>query len=244
MKVVDKGIVYIAFGDKHVKEAMTSAKSVKNHVPNIPITIYTNLDLATGDCFDAVEKVTPTDDVKECKMAYLSKTPYEHTLFLDTDTYVCGDISELFLLLNQFDLALAHTPGRDQIPYFNLGIPTCYPEFNSGVILFNRQCIEEKLFSDWLRFYRDLRGVKNIDQPSLRKAVYYSKLRVATLTPEYNCRLPVPTYLKNQVKIIHGRCNDFMKVENMINRFTGMRIFNPRNQTLETFEDILYYLHV
>lgn len=35
-------------------------------------------------------------------------SPFEHTIFLDTDTFVCGDFSELFDLLDHFDIAMSH----------------------------------------------------------------------------------------------------------------------------------------
>ena len=46
------------------------------------------------------------------------------------------------------------------------------------------------------------------DQPSFRKALYESSLRLATLPPEYNCRLPFPGFLHDPVRILHGRTTD------------------------------------
>ncbi len=51
----------------------------------------------------------------------MSASPYEHTLFLDADTYICDNINELFDLLELFDLALAHDTFRLFDPgYFKL----------------------------------------------------------------------------------------------------------------------------
>ena len=40
----DKGVFYIAKGQKHLEEATYSAKSVKNKMPDIPIILFTDKD--------------------------------------------------------------------------------------------------------------------------------------------------------------------------------------------------------
>jgi hypothetical protein len=42
------------------------------------------------------------------------------------------------------------------------------------------------------------------DQPFFRVAIYYSDVRVATLTREYNCKYRGQGYLNGQVKLLHG----------------------------------------
>jgi hypothetical protein len=66
------------------------------------------------------------------------QSPFEKTLLLDTDTYVCADISDLFAILERFDIALTHErPYRDDFP-FRSGVSEAFVEFNQGVITFRR----------------------------------------------------------------------------------------------------------
>jgi len=46
------------------------------------------------------------------KILPLLDSPFNRTVFLDTDTQVCSEFFELFDLLDRFDLAVAHAPWR------------------------------------------------------------------------------------------------------------------------------------
>ena len=106
------GIIYIAYKQqKYINEAIFSAKSVKKHNPNLSITIFTDHDLK-DNCFDIVKKL-PIDQFKfRCKQDFLKNTPYEKTLYLDTDTYVDDNIEDLFNLLPRFDVCMVHDYAR------------------------------------------------------------------------------------------------------------------------------------
>ena len=68
----------------------------------------------------------------------MMQSPFEKTLLLDTDTYVCADISDLFAILERFDIAMTHErPYRDDFPASS-GVPDAFVEFNQGVIAFRR----------------------------------------------------------------------------------------------------------
>src|SRR5215216_6245967 len=101
------GIVYVATGKKYIEEATLSASSVKRWMPGVPITVFTDQSSA-GSCFDTVVPVTSCGDGFKDKVLFMAQSPYDRTLFLDTDTYLCGSVQELFDLLGHFDLAMAH----------------------------------------------------------------------------------------------------------------------------------------
>ena len=46
------------------------------------------------------------------KIAGLRKTPFERTVFIDTDTLICGDLRGTFALLDRFDLVVTHNAWR------------------------------------------------------------------------------------------------------------------------------------
>ena len=96
------GVIYIAYSQKkYIDEAIFSATSVKKHNPNLSITIFTDYELK-NNCFDIVKKLPPNNFKFRCKQDFLKNTPYEKTLYLDTDTYVNDNIEDLFNLLPIF----------------------------------------------------------------------------------------------------------------------------------------------
>ncbi|EHK02479.1 hypothetical protein HRED_04318, partial [Candidatus Haloredivivus sp. G17] len=62
------------------------------------------------DAFDEVRIEEPNEGSD--KIQYMDKSPFNKTLLLDTDTLIVDDITELFDLLEQFDIAFAHNPKR------------------------------------------------------------------------------------------------------------------------------------
>lgn len=222
-----RGILYIASGKPYIEEACRSAESVKHHHPDLSITLFTHSD-AEHDAFDQVivrDDLAQLAQAKEKKITYLGQSPYRETLFLDTDTYICGDLFELFPLLQSFDFAAAHAPSRlyyEHGPYPS-DLPESFPEMNTGVLLYQSDAPNVQGFlKQWLDCYRKMRRIDGVDrdQISFREVLFGSELRVATLPSEYNCRFNFPVYLDGPAKILHGRhptLNE-KEIERIINR--------------------------
>ena len=124
-----RGVVYVATGKKFVDEALISIASVKTHMPDIPVTLFTDLEEYITSRPDGVESVRLLPEVtRSCrdKINPLSNSPYEKTLFLDTDTYLCEPVYDIFEMLNRFDIALAQAPDRYQ--YHLSEVPDCFTE--------------------------------------------------------------------------------------------------------------------
>lgn len=229
--MASRGILYIASGHAFVEEANRSASSVKRQHPKMPITLFTDEKVA-HPVFDQVVAEPPLGQAlmpKEKKIACLMQSPYRQTLFLDTDTYVCGNLSELFPLLQSFDMAAAHAPNRlhhKHGPYPS-DLPESFPEMNTGVLLYRSNSPNVQDFLErWLDRYQAMRrgsGVER-DQLSFREVIFRSDLRIATLTPEYNCRFNFPMYLDKPAKILHGRHStlDEGEIERIVNRDGGV----------------------
>jgi hypothetical protein len=230
MSFPSRGIIYIVTGKKFVEEACRSAASVKQCMSDIPITICSDVPL-NSSLFDQVMPIANPMYGLEDKILNIAKSPYQETLFLDSDTYMADDSRELFLLLERFDFAAVHSSCRAQ--YQVSEVPACFPEFNMGVLLFRKSDHMESLLERWIQIYREdgvesltwqLPGVANWyrhalpDQPSFRRAIYESSLRIATLPPEYNCRFPFPGFVQAKVKIIHGRVHSFAKISDELNK--------------------------
>ncbi len=231
-----RGVIYVAKGEKYIDEACRSAASLKVHLPELPVTLFSDVTLERS-CFDSVISISSSPYSIRDKAANLAYSPYEHTLYLDSDTYVADDISELFHLLDVFDLAAAHAPARRAFQVND--VPGSFPEFNAGVILFKKSSKILGFLDQWLELYdRNIRkeappGIPKgkiaerypfRDQPSFREALYHSDLRIATLTPEYNCRIGSLGYINGPVKILHGRHPRLSELASQLNQKTHQRV--------------------
>jgi len=227
---MSKGVIYIARGKKCNDEAIRSAASLKDKSPGMSATIFSTEEIKSPlfDKIIPIEKEDLSDKGPYLeKVKHMYSSPYEHTLFLDSDTFVCGDISELFVLLEKFDVAAAHAELRQS--YEVKWSPQCFPDLNTGVILFKKSPAVLAAFSEWFALYKEyvkkIEGIHICDQAAFREVLYKNNLKIAILTPEYNCRFIYPVYVDNEVKILHGRHPDLARVAREINKKTDMRIF-------------------
>lgn len=80
-----RGTIHILTGQKFVEEACRSAVSVKRCMPDIPISILTGVSVRSP-LFDQVLAIKDQTHGPEDKIQYLTHSPYEETLYLDSDT--------------------------------------------------------------------------------------------------------------------------------------------------------------
>lgn len=217
-----EGVLYIATGDEFVQEAIQSAQSVRTALPDTPITLITD-ESPDADFFDDVVQVSDPEYSYADNVSYIDRSPYDRTLFLDTDTYLCADISEVFEMLDRFDVVATHDSGRRHSLYNDDGIevnaPDSFPMYNSGVVAFRDSERVSTLFERWKAVYE--RHAERVDgifnQPSFREVLYQTDVQIGTLPPEYNCRLPYPPYVRGEVKLLHGRASNFEGVAKRLN---------------------------
>ena len=126
------GIYYIATGVPFVQEAAISAQSVRDTMPDIPIAIATDVEPKFD--FDHVIDIPDPEHGFVDQIHNLHRSPFDRTLHFDTDIYVGSNVSDLFELLNRFDIAVAHNHNREV--YDPPGVPNCFPEYNTGVIAY------------------------------------------------------------------------------------------------------------
>jgi hypothetical protein len=224
----DFGLLYIATGEKYIREAIDSALSVRQIMPRCPIAIFTDNDknIPSG-LFDYTKILkNPTYSYFD-KIDPLIESPFEKTLFLDTDTRLIAPIHDLITLLETFDIAHAHAPMRNtsSAPFDLEGVPDAFTEPNSGVILYKKNEKTVELFRNWSSYYKSQLDQKKKpipDQPALRLALYKSDARIYVLPPEYNLRTIFPYFVgaNAQVKILHGRGETLRKAALDVSRFS------------------------
>lgn len=173
-----------ATGARYVAMAKIAAGGLRRHSPGVPIHLYSDDPEIEGP-FDRV--IGLKSPWRRSKIDAMIDAPFSRCLYLDADTFVTADISDVFRLLDRFDLALAHDQernGHHAATLWRRALPPCFPQFNSGVVAYRRTPEVLALLSAWREAV--LTGEQSRDQPSLRELLWESDLRIATLPPEYN----------------------------------------------------------
>lgn len=207
---------------KFLIDAIRSVTSLNAHMPGLRTTLFTDINPEDipQNSFSTIKTVPSplrhdhSNDIWTTKYECMLNSNARYNLILDADTFVCGEISDVFQILDNFDFAspmsICHI-SRD-LP----GIPNCFPEFGGGVIAW-RNCVKMRsLFSCVLKLLKSPNR-RGSDEPSLRTAVYENDVRFAVLPWEYNCSYIHPGYLFSDVKIIHGRYADLETAAKLIN---------------------------
>ena len=207
-----QGILYIATGEKYIRAAIRSANTVVKFCPGLPIHFFGDwqnhnlkFDVSTFP-FSSVENIP--DPHRRSKVDYLSKTPFDQTLYLDTDTALNSDIRDMFRILERFDIAMAHAHRRNDLARlgtWRINLPQAFPQYNSGVFLYRKTAAVTQFLEDWSHYFKEA-GFQQ-DQMTLRELLWLSDLRIATLPPEYNVRFLKYPFLwsrsEAQTKIFH-----------------------------------------
>jgi hypothetical protein len=167
------------------------------------------------------------------KVRNLANSPFENTIFLDSDTHITGELTHLFALLERFDLAVAFAPGyrgRDDPQ-----VPFSFYEFNTGVIVWRTGDATRDFLDDWMDTYLQLtreRPFPTIDfryggyeQPAFRRCAWRHDIKIWVLGPEYNYRPRRPGSAVDPIRVIHARYPDYGRVEAILNSQVGPRSF-------------------
>ena len=149
MLAKSKGVLFITTGAHFTGAAAAAANSVRSHNPRIAIGIFTDQH-TTDPVFSFVGRIETEGGRR--KVDYIAQTPFEHTLYLDSDVQVTGPLDDVFQLLDRFELAAAQVryrthPNRNKM--WREAIPAAFPQANCGVLLFAKTPKVLKLFSDW-----------------------------------------------------------------------------------------------
>jgi hypothetical protein len=204
------GFIFAATGEKYAGLARRAAANLRQVMPRAQIDLFTDQKI-DDPTFDRIHPVTA--NFFRPKMEALANSRFERTVYLDSDAIALADVSELFALLDRFDIAGAHM----QYPNTTLAIgdptvPDSFPQINAGVLALKRSPATESLLQDWGRIVRDTGAA--FDQPSLRRLLWESDLRLTILPMEYNFK-----------------CMTFLEVLDSRNRAPKIMHFSELNAT-------------
>lgn len=228
-------------GGRFVREAICSARSAQHYL-RLPCFLFLagNVNEDTS-AFDRVYSLPAQrgpfwylDSTRYFNQAVAELSDYHQLLYLDVDTHVCCPCSEMFILLQNFDMAIGLSASRDAIESA-LGTPASFSTRQIGVNLFRNDEWVRAFLAYWLELYeRHWRIYDNNDEAPMRDALYTDKnLHWVGLPPEYCLRFDFGAWVVGKVRILHGRRGgistdraSLAEVADEINSHTGMRIWN------------------
>jgi hypothetical protein len=204
--------VTCATGPKFLAEARTAVLQVRRVYPQMPVCVFTD-DPEAAKILDRVDvqMIQHPRYNNSDKFHALKNSPFDRTLYLDTDVHVRGGLETLFDLLARFDVAACYDTNRFQYPAYELAFGSAAePQLNGGVLAladaprFARAWEDEyDQFVDWLDANVADDSRLYWDQVALRAAVLRHGFRLHILPPEYNMRPNQPVSLPP--KIVHNR---------------------------------------
>lgn len=218
------GFLYTAFGAKYVAEARISARSVKKADPSARICVVTDQTLQPDRDFDIVLPITPPSDNETYakldsgayyrKIGQFARSPFDRTVYLDSDTYVTAALTELFDLLERYDL-LVTPDGNAEVNYrFEqteapfTSIPKAFGAFNTGVFAFRKSEAATRFLHCWQENHEThVRQHTTNDQPGFRLALYETDARYHVLPVVFNWFSWIPYFIPSggRVMVMHGR---------------------------------------
>ncbi|MFY0623131.1 MAG: hypothetical protein JXQ89_15720 [Pelagimonas sp.] len=182
-----RGVIYAATGEAYLDTARRSARSLRKYNPDLHITLFSDIDDTSG-CFDRVIRIDGAHT--RSKVDAIVETPYEQTLYLDTDTIIRDDLTDMFGLLDRFDICISGVvlwdrPGHKNV--WKTKTPESFVEPNTGVILYRRT---EKMNGFLEQFRKDFYeyGSSN-DQITMRELIWNTDVQYFVLPEQYNKRV-------------------------------------------------------
>ena len=228
------GYLYVAIGEKHLRECRISLTSLRKHDSTAHVTLVTDKISPTCDLFDNV--IVQTEETHRpylYKIRGVQATPYEYTLFVDTDTYFCANCQELFNLLQYYDVAVAPCPNDNSAVFDeqNQIVEGYYP-YNTGIIAYKKKGGTDLFLEKWADAYIRHFDKYIHDQPPFVEALLYCDVKLYVMSTIYNARTPYPSmFIGKRVKIIHGRHRNYPRIERILNRkHLHNRVWYPRLQ--------------
>jgi hypothetical protein len=204
-----RGIIYVFWGTKFKQEMERSVESVKRHHPELPIHF---IDL-TGEAKD-----------HRAKSTMLDLTPFDVTLYLDTDTVVLDRLDFGFERAEKHGLACCINECPWGRRYASL-TGDCV-EYNTGVMFFTKKA--RPVFDAWracaghmdqdLRFYlgKDVVHQPTADQGIFAKAMIETDFNPYVLPLNWNMRPIWHKAFFGPIKVWHDHSNvpDWLKFWN------------------------------
>lgn len=210
-----RGALYIAFGERYREEVRRSAESLRRVNSSFEVAVVGDRPWTGG--FRPNHFVDrPAILSLACKSRYMGESPFEETLFLDTDTFVARDPLPLFGLLKHYDVCVPFGGAQFNHP----GGLDHQARACSGMILYRNTEAVRDVFRRWDEEYaaeaERLGYSGQADERSLTIALAESRLRLGVLPPYVHLNVGTPSVFLSPPIVLHGREVDLATVSERI----------------------------
>lgn len=180
----DEGFVFAASGERYTTLARRAARTLMGVMPDVQIDLFTDQSL-TDPIF---AEIHPLDRrTLRPKMEALRRSRFHKTIYLDCDVLAVADVSDIFAMLDRFDLVAAHENHRNgKVALYTVPgtPPNAFPQINSGVMGIRKSPETAAFLTKWEDGV--LAQSFKFDQPLLRKLLWEADLRHHILPMDYN----------------------------------------------------------
>lgn len=223
------GVIYVAFGYEYLIMALNSYRSLKKTNEDIPATIITNIEInnsteekeikeslnltGSDEIFDKVHKINDnTENNRLYKTNVHKYSPYDRSLYLDSDMEVKDDIKKGFRMLDYFDIAMTLSPYpvttmadslESDMHVNNIELKNS-SRWNGGMCFFDKSPPTRSFFDMWNEKYEEF-GYER-DQYSLLHAAYNTSVRILSLDLSWNANEKCREFdedIESNLKIYH-----------------------------------------
>lgn len=242
------GVIYAAVGNtKYVEQALISKRSVQRFNSKIKFAILTDInvderewDVVIPYCTEV--KLTPSNYMLP-KLLGLINSPFEQTIFLDSDTFILDDLFPIFKLLDKYDfvytnshmciekdlIARGKLKSKDGETYdvLNKLVPLTFLAVQGGFFCYNKVKAIDLL--NWV-LNEYLKREFYDDQTIFREAFWKFDLKTYVLPKSYNFNslydwlgwftgrfMDLKPTIWHYTKHKHLREQDFYKIEQIFN---------------------------
>jgi len=231
-----RGILTIVYGKPaYASSAVAVARSLRLHNPSLPLAVATDLDPALFE--SAYDHVIPWRFERWkgwlAKFDAAEMSPFDHTLYLDTDMLVFRTLDPLF---DAFSGSSFSTIGdnRENVVWFRSmelirrEIPSeTYPSFNGGMYYFRKGAAAERVFAGAKALhvrYAELRLKRNrgmdCDQALFSLSMAQQGMRVLPPLIDGVLYDPIwPNGMRVETDVLTGRC---VQIEDGVRRPRAM----------------------
>ncbi|HWB06499.1 MAG TPA: hypothetical protein VG796_25970 [Verrucomicrobiales bacterium] len=221
------GIIYLVSGGRsYLGELITSLKSLRRHEPDLPVTVFSRFKVpASFRCHQV--PLDSREHPLKLKVLSLRQSPYERTLFLDTDITIHGPLRQVFANLDTHDFCAANSHEADWSVSPPKFVAMVKPgDYNTGVLLYKKSEPMLRFLTRWEQAVlaqdaSDMWAGHNCDQHHFNQLV-----RVGALT---ECGVDFHE-LDNVVYNCRGVMLDEVK---RIGREPDIRIFHHRTRAMK-----------
>lgn len=193
------GFYVVAYGDPARGCAERLLRSIRRHMPGVPVALVSDKPLGLGEAF--IERADTDIGGRGAKLEVYDRAPaaWELVIYLDADTELTADVSFLFqVLADGWDAFWCLNPTRYALVQ-EMSRPDNQKEtdetlkllgtghllqLNGGVFGFRRNARTKEFFGAWLREWG---RYAQRDQGALTRTLHNHPLRVYTLGVEFNC---------------------------------------------------------